>query len=129
MSASVSVRKSGPIFSAARTTAVMKKIDDDAEKDIADAVYDEVQSNLRRSLRHPTGYYQSRIVKERSGAGWKVHSGGVIYRCWLEGVGSRNKTTRFKGYASFRRARQTVEARAAGIGDRSVKRHIGKLGG
>lgn len=126
---SVSVRYSGPIFSASRTAAAMKKIDDDAEEDIADAVYDEVQSNLKRSLKHPTGYYQSRITKERAGAGWKVHDGGVIYRCWLEGVGSRNKTTRFKGYASFRRAKQAVEARAAGIGQRSVSRHIGKLGG
>jgi hypothetical protein len=126
---SVQVRYSGPIFSPIKVSAAMKKMDEDIEKDLADAVYDEVQSNLRRSLKNPTGYYQSRITKERSGSGWKVHDGGVVYRCWLEGVGSRNKTTRFKGYASFRRARQTVEARARDIGHKGVTRHIGKLGG
>jgi hypothetical protein len=126
---SVKVHYSGPIFSQAKIASAMKKIDDEAEQELADAVYDEVHSNLKRSLKHPTGHYQSRITKERAGAGWKVHDGGVIYRCWLEGVGRRNQTTRFKGYASFRRAKQAVEARAHSIGDRAVKRHIGKLGG
>jgi hypothetical protein len=126
---SVHVRYSGPLFSRSRIADAMRKIDDDAEKDLADAVEAQVHANLRKSLKNPTGYYQSRITKERSGAGWKVHDGGVVYRCWLEGVGSRNQTTRFKGYASFRRAKQTVEARANGIGDRAVKRHIRKLGG
>lgn len=35
-----------------------------------------------------------------------ITDGGVIYGPWLEGTSSRNETTRFKGYASFRK---TVE--------------------
>ncbi len=40
-----------------------------------------------------------------------VDDGGVIYGPWLEGTSNRNKTTRFKGYAAFRKTRDFVRAK------------------
>ena len=38
-----------------------------------------------------------------------VSDNGVVYGAWLEGTSSRNDTTRFKGYRSFRNARDLAE--------------------
>jgi hypothetical protein len=71
-----------------------------------------VRSRLGEVLQNPTGYYESRITSEVSALGARVTDGGVIYGPWLEGVGSRNQTTRFKGYATFRKTRQELEYKA-----------------
>jgi hypothetical protein len=46
-----------------------------------------------------------------------VQDGGVIYGPWLEGVGSRNRTTRFKGYFTFRRTTAQLNVRATPIAE------------
>jgi hypothetical protein len=69
-------------------------------------------TNLDRSIRHPTPYYETQLVNERIDPTLhRVHDRGVIYGPWLEGTSSRNRTTRFRGYSSLRRARQSTEAR------------------
>lgn len=53
-----------------------------------------------------TGNYRRNLhtmVRDLHG---RIDDGGVVYGPWLEGVGRRNRTTRFKGYASFRRTGQ-----------------------
>ena len=48
------------------------------------------------------GNYAARIhgeVKSRVG---RIDDSRVVYGPWLEGTGTRNQTTRFKGYHSFR---------------------------
>lgn len=42
-----------------------------------------------------------------------IDDGGIIYGPWLEGVGSRNATTRFKGYFMWRRTAQNMERSGA----------------
>ncbi|WP_406156976.1 hypothetical protein [Streptomyces canus] len=75
-----------------------------------------VQQRLRQVLRHPTGYYQSRISVDRAGSGYKIHDGGVIYGPWLEGTGSRNSpVTRFPGYFTFRRTKPLLDRKAPQI--------------
>ena len=129
MASRVEVHTHGPIFSRAITDAVMSDVDHETEKELADAVYDTVQRNMRRAFKAPRPYYWTRVTKERSGAGWEVHDTGIIYGPWLEGTGSRNQTTRFKGYAHWRRAAATVNQRARMIGNRVLRRRIGRLGG
>lgn len=41
----------------------------------------------------------------------------ATYGPWLEGVGSRNETTRFKGYQGFRRASQELDGQAQAISE------------
>lgn len=44
-----------------------------------------------------------------------VTTGDAAYGPWLEGTGSRNQTTRFKGYHGFRLAAQQLDAEAGAI--------------
>lgn len=61
-----------------------------------------VHARLRQVLQNPTGYYQSRVVVDRRQTYRGITDSGVVYGGWLEGVSSRNRTTRFKGYHTFR---------------------------
>jgi hypothetical protein len=75
-----------------------------------------VRSRLRSVLQNPTGYYSSQIRARRDTIGTaEVTDSGVIYGPWLEGVSSRNQTTRFKGYATFRRTKQELAGKVPGI--------------
>lgn len=86
------------------------------EAEITDAVSAQLiadwHQNLDRSIRHPTPYYETQLVNQTvQPTLHKVHDRGVVYGPWLEGTSSRNRTTRFKGYSSLRRARQSAVAR------------------
>lgn len=48
----------------------------------------------------------------------------AVYGPWLEGTGSRNQTTRFKGYWGFRRAAQQLETKAEVIAERVLQPYI-----
>lgn len=48
---------------------------------------------------------------------------GAIYGPWLEGTGSRNQTTRFKGYSSFRKTAQWLDKEKGGV----LRAHVGRL--
>ena len=52
---------------------------------------------------------------------------GCVYGSWLEGESSRNQSTRFKGYHSFRKTRDWLEANIRTIAETTIKRLIGKL--
>ena len=89
----------------------------------------EVQQLLDASIVNPTPYYETQITNDRRADDWIVHDRGIVYGPWLEGTSSRNRTTRFKGYASFRRAAQAVQARVPAILDRSIRDLVQALGG
>lgn len=59
-----------------------------------------------------TGHYRWSINGRVEGLNGRIDDGGVIYGPWLEGVGSRNATTRFKGYSSFRLTAQMLQKQA-----------------
>jgi hypothetical protein len=87
----------------------------------------EVQDLLHASIRNPTPYYETQITIDRRVDDVRVHDRGIIYGPWLEGTGSRNRTTRFKGYASFRRAAQEIEQRVPEIVEPIARRFIAEL--
>lgn len=57
----------------------------------------------------PDAFYESHVIHERAGEDQVIHDSGVIYGPWLDGSGSRNATTRFKGYPHWRRTVQYLE--------------------
>ena len=76
-----------------------------------------------------TGNYRRNIngmVRDLSGL---ITDGGVIYGPWLEGVGSRNASTRFKGYAAFRRTAQWLEQQVPKVIRVRVDRMVARLNG
>lgn len=102
----------------------------DATDAVAQDAISTVHRNLDRSIRHPTPYYETRIQIERASPDRvSVNDDRVIYGPWLEGTGSRNRTTRFKGYRSFRRAQQEVEGRVPATLTRLEQRLYRELSG
>jgi hypothetical protein len=57
------------------------------------------------------------IVVEDPAVETIVTTADAAYGPWLEGTGSRNQTTRFKGYHGYRLAAQELEAEAGVIAD------------
>ena len=120
------VIESGPLFSGALESALKQGIHE-AQVAVAELGEREVRSRLRQVLRHPTGYYSSRVRTEVTAADPRVTDSRVIYGPWLEGTGSRNRTTRFKGYSTFRQVTQRLNG---GMGQTVAARAISdRIGG
>ncbi len=110
----------GPVFDG-RAEAAARRFCDEAVRAVAQEGVGVVRGELHAVLRHPTGYYESRVRADRvHGDDWSVSDGGVVYGPWLAGTSSRNRTTKFKGYTHWRRATQRLQARAAGIAQRTL---------
>ncbi len=122
------VHVSGPLFDG-RADAAVTAFLDDAKQAVAGQGSSNVHRNLDTSIRHPTPYYETQIMVERQGNDVVVHDRGVIYGPWLEGVGSRNRSTRFRGYFSFRRATQALRKQAPAIVERVLRRYLGRMNG
>lgn len=114
---------SGPWVSG-RARRALHDYADDVEYQVARKGEQMVQQRLRQVLRHPTGYYQSKISVDRAGSGYKVHDGRVIYGPWLEGTGSRNSpVTIFPGYFTFRRTKPLLDRQAPQIARELLARY------
>lgn len=116
----------GPLFDG-RAEIEMKQGTKDVERTLAEKGKELVDNNLRGSLQNPTGYYQSQIHIAGGIGGTVVTDGGVIYGPWLEGVGSRNRSTRFKGYFSFRRALQELSLQANEIAEDTLDPYMRRI--
>ncbi|MEU1445507.1 hypothetical protein [Streptomyces mirabilis] len=115
--------KRGPMFDG-RTAAALHTYRDEISLRIAEYGEKEIRRRLHTVLKHPTGYYESRISVDRAGQGYRVSDGGVVYGPWLEGVGSRNSpVTKFPGYATFRRTKPLVDMRAREIAVQLLARY------
>lgn len=111
----VSVTVSGPFFDG-RAHAALDAMCDVIAEEVAAEGRDIVRLNSDTSFRTQTPYYVTKLRIADAGLHARdVDDSGVIYGPWLEGVGSRNRTTRFKGYAMFRRAVQYLNSGPAQV--------------
>lgn len=106
---------------------LMRHFDQETEQEAADWALNQVKDIYHASFRHPTGYYESRVYTDSSflGKGITLTDGGEagpVYGPWLEGVGSRNATTRFKGYHAFRIVQGMLEQRYERIAEGLLRR-------
>lgn len=111
----------GPFFSLDADFRVAEILDD-ARHELAKEAERRVQARLATSLRNPTGYYQSHVKTDSAAGVDTVNDSNVVYGPWLEGVGSRNATTPFKGYHAFRLAAQSADRQAGEIAQHSGRR-------
>jgi hypothetical protein len=107
----------GPLFDF-RARRVFNDFRDELEEESAEFVLDHIKGTFHTSFKQPTGYYESNVRIKNDNEVWDGGLGGPVYGPWLEGVGSRNNTTRFKGYHAFRKAAQALERRIESRGDR-----------
>jgi len=76
---------------------------------------------------HP-GLYESDIHTDRQFVDVNlIHDTPVVYGPWVEGVGSRNATTRFKGHHAFRLAAQQLNLEAEAVADHVIQVYIKEL--
>lgn len=115
----------GPLFDGELDRQIVAGLTD-AQRDVAGDAHRAVLLDFAEVLRtHPTGRLESHVRVRPVGSDFVVDDGGVVYGPWIEGVGSRNRTTRFKGYRTYRRVVQAVRDRAGQIARRAMARRIG----
>lgn len=115
-----SMRYDGPLFDF-RARRTFNDFRDELEEESAEWVLDHVKGTFHVSFKQPTGYYESNVRVHNNSEVWDGGLAGPVYGPWLEGVGSRNNTTRFKGYHAFRKAAQALERRIENMGDRTFR--------
>lgn len=123
MGEQVTIHASGALFDG-RAPRVVAQALEDAKRDVASQGLANWHHNLDGSLRHPTPYYETQITVQSLHGNQVVHDRGIVYGPWLEGVGSRNKTTRFKGYFALRRAFQQLLGQAPQLAERAIRRAL-----
>ncbi len=74
------------------------------------------------------GNYRNNLHASVRGLEGRIDDGGVIYGPWLEGTSSRNQSTRFKGYASFRRTAQRLEKQKPRVVEWYMRKTVRRLG-
>lgn len=122
----ITARTLGGLFQG-KPEAVMSAYALAAKEAVAQEAVDLVHIHLDRVLQNPTGYYRSKVAHNLVSRTEMVHDSGVIYGGWLEGVSSRNITTRFKGYHTFRLVAQDIRKIAPEIARRVLPPYIGRL--
>jgi hypothetical protein len=125
----IDVHVSGSLFDGRYERALDRGITD-AKRDVATRGVVLVRTRMRVSFRYhsspPTGRASRRVMVDNT-SGTRVTDGRNIYTPWLEGVGSRNATSRFKGYFMFRLAAQTLRGEAGAIASSAIARATGGL--
>ena len=117
----------GPIFDG-RASVALKQYEKQVDKELSDELKNKWLDKLNSSIRVNRGVYTSHVrVQTRSELIRDVSDGGVVYGPWLEGTGSRNRSTRFKGYRSLRQATDAVEATAEPKAYGILQRYIGRM--
>jgi hypothetical protein len=122
----IKVKKHGPVFDG-RAEKALHDFTKAAKQDIADQGVTEVRTALSGVLKHPTGHYSSRVQYDNRSDDYAITDGGVVYGPWLEGVGSRNMKTRFKGYSTFRKVTQRLQKKAVQIAERSLPQYLRRM--
>lgn len=118
----------GPLFDG-RAEKAAADAAADMEKSVATLGASMIRSVMDRTFKKQTPYYRLKNVATPTFPGWKIHDQKVIYGYWLEGIGSRNKTTRFKGYAIYRRTIVRIRAMAKVVAPSVLARYMGRMGG
>ena len=81
-----------------------------------------VTGHLRRSV---SGELVRDLVAQTD-AGAVRQGANVVYATWIEGTSKRNKTTRFKGYRMFDKARKKLQGELVANADKYFAKHIMK---
>jgi len=123
----IEMKTTGPILDG-QGPKIVDAISVEVADGVGQQVYDAVRKRLHIVLVNPSGYYESRVrVDNTAGPTELVTDGGVVYGPWLEGTGSRNGRSRFKGYATFRKVSQEIASAALTEAERIVEQNLGRL--
>lgn len=117
----------GAIFNKAKSGAAAQRVVTGMNELLAQEGVKRVKARLGQVLQNPTGFYESNIQVDRGTQYRGISDNGVVYGGWLEGVDARNKTTRFKGYRTFRIVRESINRDKTMIVAPAVQRFIQEM--
>jgi len=123
----VSTQIKADILNASKTQAAGRRMVVEINDAIAIEGVHRVKARLGQVLQNPTGYYESNISVDRRTTYRGVTDSGVVYGGWLEGVSSRNATSRFKGYRTFRIVKQGLAQDKNQIAEPIVRKFIQEM--
>lgn len=114
--AAVEVNLNGPALDSEQFGAAVQLHLQRAVETVSRQAKNNVVGHLVTFIRKPTPYYWTQVTTERlRPLVDRVHDRDMIYGPWLEGVSERNRSTRFKGYAAFRKQTQRTQAQVQEI--------------
>lgn len=97
---------------------------------VADLAETRVRTHLSTHQRIQTGFNVSHVqVRNISSSLTQVQQTNAVYGPWIEGTGSRNKTTRFKGYWTFRTIGTEMRGKVGTIIAPMVREMVAELNG
>lgn len=123
----IEVDQKAKIFDASHTKAAAARMVVDINDAIAQEGVKRIRARLGTVLKNPTGYYESNIVVDRRQTYRGISDSGVVYGGWLEGVSSRNRTTRFKGYRTFRIIKQELDQEKRQIAQPMINKFLNEM--
>lgn len=118
---------SGPLFNGLAAQAI-ERATREVERKTAEFGAAMIRARMDRTFRRQTPYYRLQNQARPDAPGWKISDNGVIYGPWLEGVGSRNRTTRFKGYFIYRRSVAEIQRHMNRIAEQEISRALAAVG-
>jgi hypothetical protein len=138
---------SGPLFDGRAAAALAEGVRA-VRADLADEAQDVAQEAFATSIRRPTGRFYWSFTSTRVSRTYSTHGGHKLYTMpvivdspstdivvtselatygpWLEGTGSRNVTTRFKGYHGFRKAAQVLQRAALARSTAKIRLYVAR---
>ncbi len=134
MAQAIHVATKGPLFTGVAGADLEATIAS-VKQAVAEEADRKWQDNMTASFKNPSSppHYQSKINIAKRDADLVVSDGypgsGVMYGPWLEGVGSRNASTRFKGYFAMRRAANSIAQKASALAKPIIDAFVNKTNG
>lgn len=142
VAATVQVKTSGPFFTPGMPQLVEQALDAGV-RELTERAEEKLQVLLRprpAGVFHSgayaashgytqTGRYRQGVSSEFRSLLGRVHDSNSTYGPWLEGDSSRNTTTRFPGYHTFRRVGNEAEDEAPRVLGKHVKGLVRRLNG
>src|SRR5258707_6094662 len=115
----------GPIFDGRAEAALAEYLRVMPEK-IAEKGQQMVREHLNAVIKENRGVYVSRVHVRDMGS-TQVIGNDMVYSPWLEGVDERNRSTRFKGYHTFRLIGQQLDALAGPMAEEILRPYLARM--
>lgn len=120
------VTVSGPLFDGRAAKAVRDFCNEFPYKFAGDGV-DQLQERFALVFENRTGAYESQVRHRRLSSRTSAITSDSPYGPWLEGKGSRNKISSFKGYHSFGWVRLRMEQTIEPAGNLYFQRYLRRM--
>jgi hypothetical protein len=138
---------SGPLFDG-RADAALRRGIEAARDHVAAVGAAYVHTTFAGSIRVETGRFQESVTVVKDSKTFSTRGGSRVYTMpvvvdrstetlvttelatygpWLEGTGSRNQTTRFKGYHGYRKAAQELDRVAAPLAAEALDPYVREM--